>query len=134
MILPGIAMAAGSFGLLTRMVRVSVKKELTKDYVRTARAKGLLEGKILRGHVLRNAMNPIVTTIGVQTGYMFCGTVLIERIFSWHGLGNFVYNSIVHMDFMSVMTSAVVMATIFMVINIVVDMLYAAINPEVRLS
>lgn len=131
-ILPAISLSFSNIGLITRMVRTQVSNELSTDYVRTARAKGVSKKRAVTKHALRNALNPIITTIGIQTGYMLAGTVLVENIYQWPGLGTFIYNSIVSMDFMAIAASAIVLAVIFVIINLIVDILYTILNPEVR--
>jgi len=134
LVLPTVSLALGNIGLTTRVVRTQVTQEMSQDYVRTAKAKGLTDKVAVRRHAVKNAMNPIVTTIGIQTGYMMVGTIMIETIFRWPGLGSYAITSIQNLDFPAITGIAIVMALSFSVINLLVDLIYMLLNPRVRLT
>jgi ABC-type dipeptide/oligopeptide/nickel transport system permease component len=130
--MPTAALSARLIALVARMTRGVVIEELAKDYVRTARAKGMGGGAVLTRHVLRNAMIPTVTVIGLQMGYLLGGSVVVERLFAWPGLGDLMVNAIGARDFTLVQAITVVFVLGFLAINLVVELLYAAINPRLR--
>lgn len=132
LVLPSITLAAYSLGRITRLTRSSMIEVLQADYIRTARAKGLREAKILWKHALKNASIPIITITGLQIGEIFGGAVITETIFSWPGLGRLIVQSINFRDFPTVQASVFVTATMFCLINLVADILYACVNPEIR--
>lgn len=134
LILPMFSLAMGNIGLTTRIVRAQVIQESNQDYVRTAKAKGLTDDIAVRRHALRNAMNPIISTIGIQTGYMMVGTIMIETIFRWPGIGSYAISAIENLDFPAVSGITIVMAIIFSFINLLVDIIYVMVNPRMRLS
>ena len=103
-----------------------------EDYVRTARAKGLKESRVVSLHALRNALIPVVTTIGLQVGVLMGGAILTETIFSWPGVGRWMVESIFKRDYSVVQSGLLLIAVIVMVINLFVDILYGAINPRIR--
>ena len=133
LIMPAIALAARLVALIARMTRGVVLDELRKDYVRTARAKGLTDGAVVRRHVLRNAMIPTVTIIGLQMGYLLGGSVVVERLFAWPGIGDLMINAVGMRDHNLVLSIAVLFVVGFLLVNFVVDLLYAVINPRVEL-
>jgi ABC-type dipeptide/oligopeptide/nickel transport system permease component len=102
------------------------------DYIRTARAKGLSELRVLRGHALRNALLPVVTVIGLQLGFSLGGTVIIENIFAYPGVGNLIVSSINQRDYTIVQGGVLLLATGFVLINLVVDLIYGYIDPRVK--
>lgn len=132
LILPSLALATIPFAVIFRITRASVLEVLDEDYVRTAESKGLTN-RIIRGrHVLRNALLPVVTTIGLQTGGLLVGAVLTERVFSWGGLGDALAVAFERRDY-AVLQVCILMATItFVVVNLLVDIAYAVIDPRVR--
>lgn len=134
LILPALVLAAFTIGLLTRFTRASMLEVLNNDYVRTARAKGMPERTVIRRHVLRPALVPILTVFGVAFGSLLSGTVLVEKIFSWPGIGQYAYESALNLDLPSIMGVSLVVATIYIVINFVVDILYGVIDPRIRVS
>jgi len=134
LILPTITLTAYSMGRITRLTRSSMIEVLNCDYIRTARAKGLSESKILWKHALKNASVPIITITGLQMGEIFGGAVITETIFSWPGLGRLVVQSINFRDFPTVQASVFVIAVMFCSINLIVDILYALVNPEITLE
>lgn len=132
-ILPAASLSLSNIGLTTRIVRSQIIQEANQDYVRTAKAKGLTDKLAIKRHALRNAMNPIVTTIGIQTGYMMVGTIMIETIYRWPGLGSYAISAVENLDYPAIVGVTLVMAIIFSFINLIVDIVYALINPRVRL-
>ena len=124
----------GYCGITTRMMRTQLLQELRQDYIRTARSKGLLERPVILRHAMKNAISPILTMLGMQAGGMIGGTVLIEKIFSWPGLGSYALESILSMDLLVIAGITMVMAIIFILINLIVDISYILIDPRVRLS
>lgn len=133
-LLPAFVLAAYTVSLLTRFTRSAVLEVLGNDYVRTARAKGLTGLTVVTRHVLRAAMAPIITVAGVMFGSILSGTVLIEAIFAWPGLGQYAFRSATNLDLPSIMGVSLFVAVVYISINFVVDLLYGVIDPRVRLS
>jgi peptide/nickel transport system permease protein len=131
-LLPSITLAAYSAARITRITRSSMIEVLQTDYIRTARAKGLKEFKVLWKHALKNASIPIITITGLQIGITFGGAVITETIFSWPGLGRLLVQSIYFRDYPTVQASVFIIAVMFCLVNLIVDILYAFVNPEVR--
>jgi peptide/nickel transport system permease protein len=134
LVLPAIATAAAPAAIITRMVRTSMVEILAQDYVRVARAKGIPRRIILWRHVLRNALPPIATITGLQLGYLLGGAVFTEVVFAWPGLGYQLTSSIVARDFPVVQAAVLLIALIFVLVNLAVDMLNAIIDPRIRVS
>jgi peptide/nickel transport system permease protein len=132
LILPAVALGTIPLAVVARITRSAVLEVLSEDYVRTARAKGLTSKRIDDRHVLRNAMLPISTVIGLQTGLLLGGAVLTEQIFSWGGVGNWLFQAAVDKDFVVIQSGALILATIFVLVNLVVDIGYAYLNPRIR--
>ena len=132
LILPSLALAARLVALVARMTRGVTIDELGKDYVRTARSKGLGRTAILMRHVLRNVMIPTLTVIGLQTGYLLGGSVVIERLFAWPGIGDMMINAIGQRDYAVAQAVTILFVVAFLVINLVVELLYLLINPRMR--
>ena len=132
LILPSLALAARLIALVARMTRGVTIDELGKDYVRTARSKGLGRAAILYRHVLRNVMIPTLTVIGLQTGYLLGGSVVIERLFAWPGIGDLMINAIGQRDFAVAQAITVFFVIAFLTINLIVELLYVLINPRMR--
>lgn len=132
--LPVLSLVLGYCGITTRMMRTQLLQELRQDYIRTARSKGLPEHTVIRRHAMKNAISPILTLLGMQAGGMIGGTVLIEKIFSWPGLGSYALDAIASLDLMVVAGITLTMAVIFILINLLVDISYVLIDPRVRLS
>jgi len=114
------------------MTRGVMLEELAKDYVRTAHAKGLATGVIVGRHVLRNALIPTVTVIGLQAGYLLGGSVVVERLFAWPGVGDLMVNAVGARDYTLVQTITILFVLGFLLINLAVDVLYVLINPRLR--
>jgi peptide/nickel transport system permease protein len=134
LILPAIATAAAPAAIITRMVRSSMIEILGQDYIRVARARGVPRAQILRQHVLRNAMPPIATITGLQLGYLLGGALFTEVVFAWPGLGNQLYSSIVARDIPVVQAAVLLIALMFVLVNLGVDVLNAFIDPRIRVS
>jgi ABC-type dipeptide/oligopeptide/nickel transport system permease component len=134
LILPAITLAALSTGTLARLVRSSIIEVLHQDYLQTSRAKGLQQVTVVLRHALPNALIPVVTVIGLQFGNLLSGAVITETVFARAGLGKLVVDSIQSKDFPTVQGVILVLATIYVVVNCVVDLSYAAIDPRIRLQ
>ncbi|MFC4160941.1 ABC transporter permease subunit [Chitinimonas lacunae] len=132
LILPTIVLGTIPLAVIARMTRSSMLEVLKEDYIRTARAKGLAPTRIVVIHALRNALIPVITVIGLQTGALLAGAVLTESIFSWPGIGKWLIESIQRRDYPVVQAGILISATIFIVVNLVVDVLYGIVNPRVR--
>jgi ABC-type dipeptide/oligopeptide/nickel transport system permease component len=131
-ILPAVTLSAYQMAIIARMTRSSMLEVLGQDYVRTARAKGAREGTIVLGHALRNALIPTVTIAGLQMGYLLGGSVVVETVFAWPGLGSLMIDSIRIRDYTMVQAVALVFAAMFLLINVLVDALYAYLDPRVQ--
>lgn len=132
LILPGLALASIPLAIIVRMTRASVLEVLGEDYVRTAEAKGLTERVVRRRHILRNAMLPIATTIGLLTGSLLSGAVLTETVFAFNGIGAFIVDSISHRDYPVLMGFIMIIAVMYVLVNLLVDLSYSLIDPRVR--
>ena len=132
LVLPAVTLSANSLAMITRMTRSSMLETIRQDYIRTARAKGLKESVITIRHALRNAMIPIVTTVGLQFGFSLGGAVLVETVFSWPGIGRLLVDSINEWDFPMILGCVITFAFCFSIINLVVDLLYVVIDPRIR--
>jgi peptide/nickel transport system permease protein len=134
LILPSMAVGTISMSVIARMTRSSLLEVLGQDYIRTARAKGLVEGLVIRKHALRNALVPIVTVIGLQTGGLLSGAVLTETIFSLPGVGTRMVDAILSRDYPVIQGMVVVVALIFVFTNLIVDISYAYLDPRIRME
>jgi peptide/nickel transport system permease protein len=134
LILPGIALGTIPLAIIMRIARASVIDVLNEDYVRTAHAKGLKEGTVDGRHVLRNAMLPVITVIGLQTGLLLGGAILTETIFGWGGVGKWMYDAVVTSDYAIIQSGVLILALIFVLVNLLVDITYAVLNPRIRYS
>lgn len=132
MIMPVFALATSSMGAIVRITRSSMMDVLDQDYIRTSQAKGVSDGKIIFQHALRNALIPVVTVIGLQFGALLGGAVLTETIFSINGIGSLMVNAIRTRDAMMVQGGVLFIAFLFTIVNLVVDILYAYIDPRIR--
>ncbi len=132
LILPSFVLAASTMGILTRTVRSSMLEVMQQDYLRTAKAKGLSEGRILRCHVLKNGLIPSVTMFGLSYGSLLGGTVLVETIFSYPGVGLYAYKAATTLDFPAIMGTTLFIAAVNVLMNFLVDIIYAAIDPRIR--
>ncbi len=134
LILPSIVLGTIPLAVIARQTRSAMLEVLGEDYVRTARAKGLGPGRVIGLHALRNAMIPVITVIGLQVGVLFAGAILTETIFSWPGIGKWMVDSIFRRDYPSVQGGLLLIAAVVMLVNLVVDLLYGLINPQIRHS
>jgi peptide/nickel transport system permease protein len=132
LIMPALALATIPMAVIMRMTRSSMLEVLNEDYVRTARAKGVVPWRVVFKHALRNAMLPTITVIGLQAGLLMGGAIITETIFSWPGIGLYVYNSIPSRDYASIQGVVLYGALLFVLINLLVDILYAILDPRVR--
>lgn len=134
LILPGIALGTIPLAIIVRITRASVLEVQNADYVRTARAKGLMEKTIRNRFILRNAMLPVVTTIGLQVGLLISGAVLTETVFAFNGIGRFLRDAIFGLDYPVLQGFIIIIAILYAVINLIVDISYSIIDPRVRVS
>ncbi|GAA4691991.1 ABC transporter permease [Nocardioides nanhaiensis] len=134
LVLPGIALGTIPLAIIVRITRASVAEVMHEDYVRTAESKGLARSVISRRHVLRNAMLPVATTIGLQTGLLFSGAVLTETVFGFNGIGSYLFSAISQRDYPVLQGYIIFIAIIYSLINLAVDLLYGVIDPRVRVS
>ena len=132
LLLPAAALSTVPLAIVARMTRAAMLEVLNQDYVRTARAKGLREVVVVGGHAFRNALLPIVTIVGLQVGTLLSGAILTETIFSWPGIGRWVYESIQFRDYPVVQSMTLVIAVVFVITNLLVDLSYAWLDPRVR--
>jgi len=132
LVLPSIVLGTIPLAVVARMTRSSMLEVLSEDYIRTARAKGLSPLRVIGLHALRNALIPVVTVIGLQTGLLLAGAILTETIFSWPGIGKWLIDSISRRDYPSVQGGVLMVAIVVMTVNFVVDLLYGLINPRIR--
>jgi dipeptide transport system permease protein len=132
LILPAVVLATIPLAVIARQTRSAMLEVLGEDYVRTARAKGMPPRRVVGVHALRNAMIPVITTIGLQVGMLMAGAILTETIFSWPGIGKWMVDSISRRDYPSVQGGLLMIALIVMFVNLIVDLLYGLINPRIR--
>jgi ABC-type dipeptide/oligopeptide/nickel transport system permease component len=134
LILPAVALASYSMAIIARMTRATMLEVVRQDYIRTARAKGILERPIITRHALKNALIPIVTVIGLQFGSLLGGAVLTETIFGWPGVGSYLINSLIVTDYPVIQASVMMLAVVFVMMNLIVDIIYAYIDPRIKYS
>lgn len=132
LILPAFTLGTGVAAIITRMTRSSMLEVVRQDYIRTARAKGVGERRVINHHALKNALIPIVTVVGLQFGALLGGAVLTETIFSWPGVGRLMVQAIQQRDTPTVLASVVFMAVVFSLVNLLVDVLYAYLDPRIK--
>lgn len=132
LILPSMVLGTIPLAVIVRMTRSSMLEVLSEDYIRTARAKGLSRWRIVLVHALRNAMIPVITIIGLQVGSMLAGAILTETVFSWPGIGRWLIESLQRRDYPVVQGGVLIVATLIILVNLVIDMLYGIINPRIR--
>jgi len=133
-ILPAIALATIPLAIIARTTRSSMLETLRQDYVKTARAAGIPEGRVIFRYALKNALLPIITVVGIQFGLLLAGAILTETIFAWPGIGRWLYAAISARDYPAVQAGVVIVSTIFVGINLIVDILYSIVNPRIRLQ
>jgi peptide/nickel transport system permease protein len=132
LIMPALALGTIPMAVIMRMTRSSMLEVMHEDYVRTARAKGVVPWRVVSKHALRNAMLPTITVIGLQVGLLMGGAIITETIFSWPGIGLYAYNSISTRDYASIQGVVLYGALLFVLVNLIVDVLYAILDPRVR--
>jgi peptide/nickel transport system permease protein len=132
LVLPAITMGGALAAILTRMVRTSMLEELSQDYIRTARAKGLSERTVVYRHALRNAMIPIITVLGLQFGALLAGAIVTETIFSWPGIGRLTITAIGNRDYYLVQGCVLAIGLTYVAVNFLTDLLYSVANPRIR--
>jgi len=132
LVLPAFSLGIGSMAIIARMTRSSMLEVLSQDYIRTARAKGVMSNSVVLKHAFRNAMVPVITVGGLQFGTLMAGAVLTESVFTWPGIGRLLVDSILARDYPVVQGAVLLIATSFIFINILVDALYAVIDPRIR--
>jgi ABC-type dipeptide/oligopeptide/nickel transport system permease component len=130
--LAALTLAVGMMGLVTRIMRSSMLEVLGQDYMRTARAKGLTPRLVLLRHGLRNSLIPVVTIIGIQFAALLGGTIIVETIFAWPGIGRLAVNAIWRRDYPVIMGTVLVFSATFVLVNLLVDILYTYIDPRIR--
>ncbi len=133
-ILPAIVLGSFAMGIISRMLRSSLVAALNDDYVRTARAKGVSEFRVVRGHALRNALIPTITVIGLTFASLLAGAVLTETIFSWPGLGQFAVRMALKLDYPGLIGVTLVVAVVYIIVNFFVDVLYGVLDPRIRVG
>lgn len=132
--LPAFALSTIPLAIVARMTRSSMLEVLRQDYIKTARAKGLSEFKIVLKHALRNGLIPVVTVVGLQFGILLGGAILTETVFAWPGVGKWIFDGVVKRDYMVIQGGCLLVASIFVFVNLIVDMLYAIINPRISVK
>lgn len=131
-ILPAFTLGTGSAAIITRMTRSSMLEVIRQDYIRTARAKGVAEKIVVNKHALKNALIPVITVVGLQFGGLLGGAVLTESVYSWPGVGRMMVDAIRQKDTPTVLATVVFLATVFSVVNLLVDILYAYVDPRIK--
>jgi ABC-type dipeptide/oligopeptide/nickel transport system permease component len=131
LILPALALGSRSIAFLARMTRSAMLEVLGSDYIRTARAKGLRSRVVVAHHALRNALFPVITVLGLDFGYYLTGSILTETIFSWPGLGRYVVNAISRRDLPAIQGTVLFLSVVFVLVNLITDLVYAAADPRV---
>lgn len=131
-ILPSLTLGAAVAAVMARFTRASFIEVLQEDFVRTARAKGVRETVVVIKHTLRNAMIPVVTMMGLQFGFLLCGSILVEKVFNWPGLGRLLVDAVEMRDYPVIQAEVLLFSLEFILINLVVDVLYTVINPTIR--
>lgn len=132
LVLPSIVLAAATLGLITRTTRASMLESIQQDYVRVARAKGLKRHTVITGHVLPNALIPVVTLGGLAYANLLTGAVMTETVFSWPGLGRYTFRSAATLDFPAIMGITLIVALVYLLINLLIDISYALLDPRVN--
>ncbi|WP_368503245.1 ABC transporter permease [Alkalihalophilus sp. As8PL] len=132
LILPGIALGTIPMAIIARMTRSSMLEVLRSDYIRTVNAKGSGQGVVIYKHALKNAAIPVLTVVGLQTGNLLGGAILTETIFSWPGIGRYIFEAINYRDYPVIQSGILIVATIFVMINLFVDLLYSYIDPRIK--
>ncbi|MDP9367770.1 MAG: ABC transporter permease, partial [Chloroflexota bacterium] len=134
MVMPAIVLGSFAMGIVARMLRSSLVAAMSDDYVRTARAKGLVERRVVAGHALRNALIPTVTVLGLTFAGLLTGAVLTETIFSWPGMGQYAVKTAIKLDYPGLLGVTLVIAVTYVLFNLVVDVIYGILDPRIRIS
>ncbi len=134
LVMPAIVLSSYSFGIITRTMRASMLEVLACDYVRSARARGLRERTVIVVHAARNALIPVITVIGLSFGALLSGAVVIETVFSWPGIGLYAFRSATALDFPAIMGVGMVVAIVYVLVNLLVDVCYALVDPRIRVG
>ncbi|MDO4547150.1 MAG: ABC transporter permease [Clostridia bacterium] len=134
LVLPALTLGTGSAATIVRMTRSSMLEVIRQDYISTARSKGLSEGVVIRKHMLKNALIPIITAVGLQFGTLLGGAMLTETVFSWPGLGRLMVESIKSKDVPLVLGSVIFLAVMFSLVNLIVDIVYAYVDPRIKIQ
>ena len=134
MVLPTLVLAMFYMAIYARMTRASMLEVANQDFVKTARAKGLSPSRILRAHVLRNALLPVVTLAGLQAGAMIGGAVLIETVFAWPGIGRLLFDALAQRDYSLLLGTFLVKAALAIVFNVITDVVYTIVDPRIELA
>ncbi|MFN8591928.1 MAG: ABC transporter permease [Thermomicrobiales bacterium] len=132
LVLPALTLAAAPLTVIARMTRSSVLEQINEDYVRTARAKGLTGSAVVTGHVLKNALIPVIHLLGLQVGFLLSATALVEVVFSWPGLGDLLVNAVLARDLPLIQGGILVIALVYVITNIVTDTIHAAVDPRLH--
>ena len=133
-IMPAVTLSTIPMAIVARMTRSAMLDVLRQDYIKTAKAKGLSNFSVTFKHALRNALIPVVTTVGLQTGVLLGGAILTETIFAWPGMGKWIYDAVMQRDYMVIQGGTLFIAALFVVINLCVDVLYSIINPRISIQ
>lgn len=131
-IAPGVVLGLGFSALTTRLTRASMVEVLNEDYVRTARAKGVKEAAVVMIHAFRNALIPVLTVMGLQLGFLLNGSIVVEQVFQWPGIGRLLFQSVLNRDFPLIQGIVLFIAAVFVIANLLVDMMYAVLDPRIR--
>jgi peptide/nickel transport system permease protein len=131
-VLPAVSLGFGSMAGMARTTRSSMLEVIRQDYIRTARAKGIARGKVIRKHAIRNSLIPTLTVVGIQMGNLLTGTVIVENVFAWPGIGRLMVQSILSRDYPMVLGCMVLFTLCFSVINLIVDLAYAFVDPRIK--
>lgn len=133
-VLPAIALGTIPLAIIARTTRSSMLETMRQDYVKTARAAGIPERRVIFRYALKNALLPVLTVVGLQFGLLLAGAILTESIFAWPGIGRWIYSAISARDYPAVQAGVIVVSTVFVLINLIVDLLYSVVNPKIRLQ
>jgi len=134
LVLPAVALSTIPLAIIARMTRSSMLEVLRQDYIKTAKAKGLGQTKIVLKHALRNGLIPVITVIGLQFGIMLGAAILTETVFAWPGVGKWIFDGVVKRDYMVIQGGTMIVASCFVIVNLIVDVLYAVINPRISVK
>jgi peptide/nickel transport system permease protein len=134
LLLPSIVLGIRPLAVISQLMRNELLEVLSKDYIRTARSKGISEFKIILNHSIKNSLNPVITAISGWFASMLAGAVFVEYIFGWNGLGKEIVNALNNLDLPVIMGSVIVIASMFIVINVLVDYIYKLLDPRVKLN